>query len=203
MVKSCGISNLYVEVSHHEIREVEPCQLEQQFVLAYGIGIIHEQEGELRIAFVRESLGIRSVLVRHYSCSAVPYILHAEIASHKGTALAYSVDNHTCKFADLALRICLYEGVKSGKTTVGIAFIELAESGDEQELIPIVAHWETLVGYARVLLHLLEAVVLEGLVCGCIERVLEMSAILRIVFEIRVGENGCPLGFSTLVLQSV
>ena len=127
-MKSCGIGNLYVEVAHHEVREVEPCQLEQQFVLAYGIGIIHEHEGELRIAFVRESLGIRSVLVRHHSCSAVPYILHAEIASHKGTALAYSVDNHTCKFAYLALRICLYEGVETCKTSVGIAFVKLAKT---------------------------------------------------------------------------
>ena len=127
-MKSCGIGYLYVEVANHEVRKIEPCQLEQQLIFAYGVGIIHEHKGEIRIPFIGKSLGIRGVLICHHGCTAVPYIAHAEITAHKGATLTNTIYNHTCKFAHLTLRICLYECVESGKTSVGIALVELAKS---------------------------------------------------------------------------
>ena len=52
MVKSGSLYNLNIEITYHEIAEVELSQLEQQFVLAYGVWIIYEHKGELCVPLV-------------------------------------------------------------------------------------------------------------------------------------------------------
>ena len=202
-VKTGIIDNLDVEITDYEVSKVELRHLKQQLVLIERVRAIYQHNLEVDIAILRElNVTYRVTVVENVGTPA-PDIPKVEPATAQPLPGMYSVDYHSRHFAYSALRELLHNLLHVGKTTFGIAIIQLAESTDKQELVTVSTHRESGVGHFNVARHFIVSASLEGIVSCCVQRVLYLNTEFRVLLEVRVCEQCRPLAFRITVLQTV
>ena len=173
----------------------------EQLVLIHRVWLVNEHEHKVGIAFIREYFLLDRILVIEYNTSSVPYIFQVKLSAMQSFSRIDSIDYHTRYFADSAIRIFLYHFLHILNAGIGVTIVELAQSTDKQEFIPVFSQWETLGRYACIGLSLLVSACLECLV-GCrIKRVFYMNTKLGIFFVVWICNQCCPLAFRIFLLQ--
>ena len=105
----------------------------------------------------------------------------------KSATFLHTTDNHTCQRTDFAVWIFLDHFLQTFHTAVAITSVQKAQTVDEDELRTVCTQWETAFRQFGVCADDICAVSLEGLVGGCVERILQMFAELGILNIIRIS----------------
>ncbi len=203
VVHALCIGDGQVEVAHHEAGEVVPCQLEEQLVLVERVWHVGEDEEEVRVALLGESLTGQTVSIAEGGGAAVPHVGEVELGAVQLSALLHSVYYHACHLADFALRIVLHHRLHTLQAGARVAVVESCQTLNEQEAVAVGTHGETLLRELRIAVYLLEAIRLECLVCCSVDGVLYLHTVARILGEVRVGEYRRQFGVGTLLLHPV
>ena len=200
--RTIGIDYLYVEIAHHEVREVVTRHLEEQLVLVDGIRMIGYDIEELLVTLGRQFAGSNGVAVAQHYGAPAPYIAQVELSAMQATSLLHAVDNHTCHLSQLALREILHKHLHIGKTAIAVAVVEFRQTIDEHKLIAVLSHGESLFRQSRVAAHLSIAIGLESLVSGAIQRILHVFSELGVLLEVWIREQRRPRTLRILALQA-
>ena len=192
-----------IEVAHHITRKVVLGQGEEQLVLIDRVGRIDQEECEVGIAFGRERLDVGRILAVEHSRAPLPYVAHLKLAAVETASGFHAIDDHAGHLAHLALGILADERIHIGETPFGIAAVESAQTADEDKLVAVGPQRETGFRHPHVARHLAIAVSLECLVGSGVEGVFYMLAKLRVLAEIRIGEQCGPRTLRILTAQFV
>ena len=188
-----------VEAAHEEVGEVIACHLKQQLVLVHGVGLVGEDEHKPLVACGTQRVGLRGVC-QHRDVSSRPNLTDIKLSAIESAPLLHALDDHTCQFAHLALRIFLHHLLHTFQATVAVAFVQVHHTVDEDELRTVGTQWEPLFREFRVMLHDLCLVGSESLIGGGIERVLDMFAEAGILLEVGVREQDGPFAVREVAL---
>ena len=190
-----------LEVTHQEIGEVILRQVVEQLVLVHGVRVIGEHEHELLVAFLAQRIGHRRIARCQFDITFRPEVADIELSSVQSSAFLYTLDDHTCQWRHLALRIFLHHLTHILQTLLRLSVVQLTQSFDEDELITVGPLWETLCRQLGVGAHLTEAVSLEGLVGSGIEGVFDMGTKTCVLCIVGVGEQDGPLTLRMVFLH--
>ena len=186
MVHTVRVLYIYIKAPHHKAGEVISCHLEQQLVLCHAVrGIRHHKE-VVRILLCRERTGRVNSRSAQLHATTVPHIAEVKLGAMQFLARAHSVYNHTSHSAHATLRILLDYSLHRCHALIAVAVIEFRHAIEENKAVTVITQREARLRECHVVIHLLEAVILERLVCGTIERILYMLTKLGILSVIRV-----------------
>ncbi len=192
-----------VEIAHHITREVILGQCEEQLVFIDRVGRIDEEEGKVGIAFGRERLDIGRVLPVEHGRATLPYIAHLKLTTVETASCLHAIDDHAGHLAHLALGVLVDKRVHIGETTFGVTAIKTAQTADKDKLVAVGSQREAGLRQPHVAHHLAVAIGFEGFVGSSIDGVLDVLAKLRILAEVRVGEQCSPRTLRILLAQLV
>ena len=197
------VLNRDFEVAHQITGEVVAGQLIQQFILIDRIGRISQHKHERRIALITELLRFSRRIRSLHLCTPRPHLTDVELSATQGLTGFDAIDNHTGQRSQLTIGVFGDQRVEVSQTTLTVAIIEFGQSSDEHKLITVGAKREMHLRQLGVGFHLTEAVGLERIIGGRIERILQMDALTRITHEVGIGEQRRPLAMWITRFQTV
>ena len=168
-VQSVNIFHFNIEVTHHETGEVKAGHLIEQLVLVDGIRLVGHHEDKAVVALRCEYPCSDRVAVLQYLRPSGPHITHIELPSMQSSARIDTIDDHTRQGTHIALRVIFYHRLHILHAAFAVTIVQLRQSTDKDELIPMVSNGEPLGREDGICFHLRQSSRLEGRIGSGIE----------------------------------